>query len=128
MQNVYPVLIYADARAAIDFLEKAFGFERHQIYDGQNGAIAHAELRFGREMIMLSSASEGREQFNQAVGSYSLYIVVDDPDAHHHRARGAGAEIVLGLRDEDYGSRGYTARDPEGNLWSFGTYRPTQNG
>jgi uncharacterized glyoxalase superfamily protein PhnB len=73
---------------------------------------------------MLSSASEGREQFNQAVGHYSLYLAVDHPDAHHDRARQAGAEIVLGLKDEDYGSRGYTARDPEGNLWSFGTYRP----
>jgi uncharacterized glyoxalase superfamily protein PhnB len=59
------------------------------------------------------------------VGHYSVYLVVDDPDAHHERAKKAGAEIVRGLRDEDYGSRGYTARDPEGNLWSFGTYRPS---
>lgn len=122
MQNIYPVLIYEDARAAIDFLEKGFGFERQAVHDGENGAVAHAELRFGSELIMLSSASEGREQFNQAVGPYSLYLVVDHPDAHHDRARQAGAEIVLGLKDEDYGSRGYTARDPEGNLWSFGTY------
>jgi uncharacterized glyoxalase superfamily protein PhnB len=75
-------------------------------------------------MVMLGSSAEGRELFNQAAGSYSLYLVVDDPDAHHDRAKEAGAEIVLGLKDEDYGSRGYTARDPEGNLWSFGTYRP----
>jgi uncharacterized glyoxalase superfamily protein PhnB len=124
MQNIYPVLKYQDARAAIDFLEKAFGLERHAVYDGENGAVAHAELRFGSEMVMLGSSAEGRELFNQAAGSYSLYLVVDDPDAHHDRAKEAGAEIVLGLRDEDYGSRGYTARDPEGNLWSFGTYRP----
>ena len=125
MQNVYPVLVYEDARGAIDFLETAFGFERHAVYDGDDGAVAHAELRFGSELIMLSSATEGDPQFNQAVGRYSLYLVVDDPDAHHDRARDAGAEISRGLRDEDYGSRGYTARDPEGNLWSFGTYRPT---
>lgn len=124
MQNIYPVLKYQDARAAIDFLEKAFGLERHAVYDGENGAVAHAELRFGSEMVMLGSSAEGRELFNQAAGSYSLYLVVDDPDAHHDRAKEAGAEIVLGLKDEDYGSRGYTARDPEGNLWSFGTYRP----
>jgi uncharacterized glyoxalase superfamily protein PhnB len=124
MQNIYPVLKYQDARAAIDFLEKAFGLERHAVYDGENGAVAHAELRFGSEMVMLGSSEEGRELFNQAAGSYSLYLVVDDPDAHHDRAKEAGAEIVLGLKDEDYGSRGYTARDPEGNLWSFGTYRP----
>jgi uncharacterized glyoxalase superfamily protein PhnB len=124
MQNIYPVLKYQDARAAIDFLEKAFGLERHAVYDGENGGVAHAELSFGSEMVMLGSSAEGRELFNQAAGSYSLYLVVDDPDAHHDRAKEAGAEIVLGLKDEDYGSRGYTARDPEGNLWSFGTYRP----
>jgi uncharacterized glyoxalase superfamily protein PhnB len=124
MQNIYPVLIYEDGRAAIDFLEKAFGFERHAVHDGENGGVAHAELRFGSELVMLSSSSEGNEQFNQAAGKYSLYLVVDDPDSHHDRARDAGADIVLGLKDEDYGSRGYTARDPEGNLWSFGTYRP----
>jgi uncharacterized glyoxalase superfamily protein PhnB len=50
--------------------------------------------------------------------------VVDDPDAHYERARAAGAEIVRELIDEEFGSRGYTARDPEGNLWSVGTYRP----
>ena len=53
-----------------------------------------------------------------------IYLVVDDPDAHYERAVAAGAEIVQPLTDEDYGSRGYTARDPEGNVWSFGTYQP----
>jgi uncharacterized glyoxalase superfamily protein PhnB len=125
MQNIYPTLKYKDAHAAIDFLEKAFGFERHAVYDGDNGGVAHAELRFGSEMVMLGSTGEGDGQFNQAAGRYSLYLVVDDPDSHHARAKEAGAEIVRGLRDEDYGSRGYTARDPEGNLWSFGTYRPS---
>jgi uncharacterized glyoxalase superfamily protein PhnB len=125
MQNIYPVLIYEDARAAIEFLEKGFGFEPRAVHDGENGAVAHAELELGAEVIMLSSSSEGDDRFNQAVGNYSLYVAVDDPDAHHARAKDAGAEIVLGLKDEDYGSRGYTARDPEGNLWSFGTYRPS---
>jgi uncharacterized glyoxalase superfamily protein PhnB len=125
MQNIYPTLKYKDARAAIDFLEKAFGFERHAVYDGENGGVAHAELRFGSEMVMLGSRGEGDEQFNRSEGSSSVYLVVDDPDAHHKRAKEAGAEIVRGLRDEDYGSRGFTARDPEGNLWSFGTYRPS---
>jgi uncharacterized glyoxalase superfamily protein PhnB len=125
MQNIYPVLIYEDARAAIEFLEQGFGFEPRAVHDGENGAVAHAELELGSEVIMLSSSSEGNDRFNQAVGNYSLYVVVDDPDAHYGRAKDAGAEIVLGLKDEDYGSRGYTARDPEGNLWSFGTYRPS---
>ena len=61
-------------------------------------------------------------------GAACLYLVVEDPDAHYQRAVAAGAEIVQPLEDADYGSRGYTARDPEGNLWSFGTYRPARPG
>jgi uncharacterized glyoxalase superfamily protein PhnB len=124
MQSIYPVLKYDDARAAIDFLERAFGFQRHAVHDGENGGIAHAELRLGDEYVMLGSTGEGDDRFNQGVGRYSLYVVVDDLDAHHARAAEAGAAIERELEDTDYGSREYTARDPEGNLWSFGTYRP----
>lgn len=56
-------------------------------------------------------------------GNASLYVVTDQPDALFERATAAGAEVVRGLKDEDYGSRGFTVRDPEGNHWSFGTYR-----
>jgi uncharacterized glyoxalase superfamily protein PhnB len=124
MQSIYPVLKYDDAHAAIDFLERAFGFERHAVYDGESGGVAHAELRLGDEFVMLGSTGEGDDRFNQGAGRYSLYVVVDDSDAHHERAKEAGATIERELTDQDYGSREYTARDPEGNLWSFGTYRP----
>jgi uncharacterized glyoxalase superfamily protein PhnB len=123
MQSVYPVLKYEDAHAAVEFLERAFGFERHAVHEGETD-IAHAELRLGDEFVMLGSTSEGDPVFNHGAGRCSVYVAVDDPDAHHARAREAGAKIELELRDEDYGSRGYTARDPEGNLWNFGTYRP----
>ena len=56
--------------------------------------------------------------------SQSIYVAITGVDAHHHRAKEAGAEIVIELHDTDYGSRDYTARDPEGNVWSFGTYLP----
>ena len=108
----------------MDFLERAFGFEQHAVHEGENGGVAHAELRLGDEFVMIGSTNEGEERFNQGVGKYSLYVVVDDPDAHHAKAKEAGARIERELTDEDYGSRDYTARDPEGNLWSFGTYRP----
>jgi len=124
MQSIFPVLKYDDARAAIEFLEAAFGFERHAVYDGEDGGVAHAELRLGDEYVMLGSTSEGDDRFSQGAGRYSLYVVVDDPDAHLARAKEAGASIERELTDQDYGSRDYTARDPEGNLWSFGTYRP----
>lgn len=124
MQSIFPVLKYDDARAAIDFLERAFGFERHAVHEGENGGVAHAELRLGDEYVMLGSTGEGDDRFNQGAGRYSLYVAVEDPDAHLARASEAGATIERELSDTDYGSREYTARDPEGNLWSFGTYRP----
>ena len=124
MQSIYPVLKYDDARVAIDFLERAFGFEQHAVHDGENGAVSHAELRFGDQFIMFGSVSEGDPRFNQGVGRTTLYVVVDDPDSLHARAKEAGAEIVMEPTDQDYGSRDFAARDPEGNIWSFGTYRP----
>jgi uncharacterized glyoxalase superfamily protein PhnB len=76
---------------------------------------------------MLGSARppEENDPWPLQPGVGSAYVVVDDPDAHHERARAAGAEILMGLTDQPYGSREYTARDPEGVLWSFGTYDPS---
>lgn len=122
-QVVYPTIKYRDAPGAIRFLKATFGFEEHAVYPGPDGTVAHAQLRCGDGMVMLGSRGQGEAAFDDT-GPVSIYAVVDDPDEHHRRAVEAGAEIVIGLRDEDYGSRGYTARDPEGNLWSFGTYRP----
>ena len=126
--NISPVLRYRDAAAALDWLERAFGFERHQVIEDPGGTIAHAELRLGDAMIMLGSVRPPDSNAYSAVapppGSASIYVVVDDPDAHHARAREAGAEVVRALEDTDYGSREYSARDPEGNVWSFGTYQP----
>lgn len=125
--DIYPTLRYKDAHAAIDWLEQAFGFERLMVVDGEGGTVAHAELRFGNGVIMLGSpASDGitppsaPENINQTHG---IYIAVDDVDALHDRAKAAGAEIVSGLTDQDYGSREFSARDPEGYLWGFGTHR-----
>jgi uncharacterized glyoxalase superfamily protein PhnB len=128
MQSIYPVLKYDDAHAAIDFLERAFGFERLQVHEGENGGVAHAELRFGDEVVMFGSTSEGDPRFNQGVGRTTVYLVIGDPDALYERATGAGAEIVMEPTDQDYGSRDFAVRDPEGNIWSFGTYRPQMSG
>jgi uncharacterized glyoxalase superfamily protein PhnB len=125
MQSIYPVLKYDDAYAAMDFLEKAFGCERLHVYEGENGGVAHAQLGFRDEVVMLGSSNEGDPRFNQGVGRTSVYLVIDDPDALHERAKDAGAEIVMPPTDQDYGSRDFAVRDPEGNLWAFGTYRPT---
>jgi uncharacterized glyoxalase superfamily protein PhnB len=128
--DVIPTLRYEDAVAAIDWLERAFGFERHMVVDGGDGAIAHAQLRVGSGMIMLGSAREGDDWPSKAPGRLGgatggTYVIVADPDAHCERARAAGAEILREPVDQDYGGRDYSARDPEGYLWSFGTYRPS---
>jgi uncharacterized glyoxalase superfamily protein PhnB len=127
-QTIFPALRYRDAPAAIDFLGRAFGFEARMVVDGAPGTVAHAELTHGDAMIMLGTARPpDADEYSAAApapGGSTLYIVVDDPDAHHDRARAAGAEIVRAPADTDYGAREYSARDPEGNVWSFGTYQP----
>jgi uncharacterized glyoxalase superfamily protein PhnB len=131
--TVIPCLRYHDAPKAIDWLCRAFGFEKRLVVPGEEGAIAHAQLSFGRGMIMLGSAGKHGGGYDELVktaadvGGFStqtVYVIVDDADAHHARARAAGAEIVLPLEDADYGGRGYTCRDLEGNVWSFGSYDP----
>jgi len=131
ISNVIPTMRYHDASAAIEWLCKAFGFEKCLVVPGENGTIVHAQLVFGNGMIMLSSAQ--RNEFDRlvrsprdlgGVGSQSPYIIVEDADEHYGRAVAAGAEIVVDIKDEDYGGRGYSCRDPEGHVWSFGTYDP----
>ena len=125
--TVIPALRYHDAPAAIAWLTKAFGLTEGLVVPGTDGIIEHAELHFGNGMIMLGSVRDDRPGgFDSASGPASLYLVVADPDGHHRRALEAGAEIVRPLEDTDYGARGYTARDPEGNFWSFGNYQPAR--
>jgi uncharacterized glyoxalase superfamily protein PhnB len=124
--SVWPILTYRDGRAAIAFLTKAFGFEERAVYAREDDpfVIEHAELRWPLGGgIMLGTAGKDDSPFGRREpGNDSVYVVCDDPDALFERATEAAAEVVRGLRDEDYGSRGFTVRDPEGNLWSFGTY------
>jgi uncharacterized glyoxalase superfamily protein PhnB len=120
--TVWPALRYRDARAAIRFLVDAFGFEEIVVY-GEGDAVDHAELRWPRGGgVMLGSAREDSVIASLPPGTGAVYLVTDDPDGLHERARAAGAEIVAELRDTHYGSRDFSARDPEGVIWSFGTY------
>lgn len=120
--SVYPTLRYTDADAAIAFLTSAFGLHLGEVSRGADGKVAHAELGWGNGVIMLGSRSNPPDQFDG--GLCTLYLAVEDPDAHHERAAAAGAEIIMPLTDQPYGSREYVASDPEGNRWSFGTYQP----
>jgi uncharacterized glyoxalase superfamily protein PhnB len=123
--QVHPALRYRDAPAAIEWLERALGFETTERIDNPDGTIAHAELRLGDGLIMLGS---GAEDLQDPPGDWraariTLYVAVADVDGLHERAKAAGAD-VSDLFEQDYGSRDFNARDPEGNHWSFGTYVP----
>ena len=132
MQTIFPFLRYSDAAAAIAWLVEAFGCERHAVHEAPAGTIAHAELRLGTDIFMLGTAADdflGMKTPRQlGAVNQGIYVVVEDPDAHYARAKAAGAEIIMEPRDMEYGSREYGARDLEGNLWSFGTYRPASAG
>ncbi|ESR23910.1 VOC family protein [Lutibaculum baratangense] len=110
------------------WLKEAFGFEPRVEYADENGNIAHAELAFGSSLIMVGQARE--DPYGALVGDpgsgggKSVYVAVDDVDAMFARAGAAGATIEQGLTDRDYGSREFICRDPEGNVWCFGTYWP----
>jgi uncharacterized glyoxalase superfamily protein PhnB len=126
--TVFPAMRYHDAPAAIEFLERAFGFERILIVPGENGAIAHAELKLGPGIVMLSSAcdDEFRMKSPRDVGhtTAALCVWVKDVDAHYQRALAAGAEVVRPVADTHYGSREYGVRDLEKQLWFFSNYQP----
>lgn len=122
--SFYPCLLYRDAEKAIDWLVDTFGFTENFRIPGPDGTVVHAELGWRGDTIIVNSTSAGTRLATE-VGQGGTYLVVDDPDAHHSRTVAAGAEIVRELRDEDFGtSRGYAAKDPEGNIWVIGTYQP----
>ncbi|MET7397398.1 VOC family protein [Dactylosporangium sp. NPDC005572] len=120
--QVWPTLRAKDAPALIRFLVDAFGFEETAVY-GKDGVVDHAQLSWPLGGgVMLGSDRDGG-YWKQTPGTFGAYVVCDAPDALYARAKAAGAEIIDDLTETDYGSRGFAARDPEGNLWSFGTYR-----
>jgi uncharacterized glyoxalase superfamily protein PhnB len=127
---VIPCLRYHDAPGAIDWLCRAFGFERRMVIPGPSGGIAHAELAFGDGLIMVGSAGGAYDALvappdkNGGVCTQTAYLVVADPDAHYRTALAAGARVVTPIEDKRQGGRGYTCRDPEGNVWNFGSYDP----
>ncbi len=118
--DVYPILRYRDAHAAIDWLCQAFGAEKLLVVPAEDGSVRHAELKLGNGAIMLGGV---RDDAWGTAGTAAVYVAISEPDAHYARAKAAGAEIIRELCDTPYGSRDYGARDLEGNAWSFGTYR-----
>ena len=131
--TVIPCLRYRNAPAAIEWLCDTFGFEKNLIVPGENGVIEHAQLSFGNGMIMLGSVKDDAfgqlmKHPDQLAGAetQSAYLIANDADVVYAKAKAAGATIVMEIKDEDYGGRGFSCRDLEGRLWNVGTYDPWQ--
>ena len=127
---VIPTLRYRDAKRMVTWLCDVFGFAQKAMYPDGQGGVAHAELTLGTGMIMLGSSRD--DDFGQLQSTpaelggttQSPYLVVQDADAVYQRAKEGGAKIVMEIKNEDYGGRGFSCRDPEGHLWTVGTYDP----
>jgi uncharacterized glyoxalase superfamily protein PhnB len=132
--TIIPCLRYRDALAAIDFLCEAFGFVQQAVYvNAENqGIVDHAQLTYGGGMVMLGSArddtpfSKHMVQPDEVGGreTQCACVIVADVRAHYETAKAKGARIVDDYEEKDYGGAGYSARDPEGHLWYFGSYDP----
>jgi uncharacterized glyoxalase superfamily protein PhnB len=129
--TVIPCLRYRNAHAAIDWLGKAFGFEKHAAYENPEGQIMHAELTLGSGMIMLGSVIDG--DYGKVMihpdetglrNTQSISVTVKDADEVYRLAKAQGAPMIFDIEDKPYGGRGFTCRDLEGHIWSFGTYDP----
>jgi uncharacterized glyoxalase superfamily protein PhnB len=122
---IYPALRYRNAGAAIEWLERAFGFQTIARHDGPDGTVGHAELALDGSLIMLGTGSADLEDppADFRAARATVYVALEDVDGHRERAQAAGAEVTE-LTETDYGSRDYSALDLEGNRWSFGTYVP----
>lgn len=130
-QTIFPALRYIDAHAAIAWLEKAFGAERHVVYEANDGSVAHAQLRVAGNLILLGSTADDdypvRSPQQGCTPTMSLYIVLPNAaavDALHVRAVAAGATVIQPPHDTDYGSHDVRLLDVEGSPWTFGTYDP----
>ncbi len=127
-----PTLAYKDADAAIDFLTKALGFGVENVYHNEKGEVMHAELSLGKAFVMLGTADNTSDfgkmtRTPEEVGGFntqSPYFIIEAIDAHYENAVAQGAKIVMPIKDEDYGGRNYSCKDPEGYIWNFGSYSP----
>jgi uncharacterized glyoxalase superfamily protein PhnB len=130
--STIPCLRYRDPAVMIDWLCSTFGFERHLVVRGDDDTVEHAQLSFGTNGMVMLGPVKG-DDFGRLMAqpgevggreTQCAYLICADPDALHAQALAAGAQIVMPLKDEDYGGRGFSCRDPEGHLWNFGSYDP----
>jgi PhnB protein len=121
--RVIPYLYYEDSAAAIDFLTTAFGFTEKVRMAGDDGRVNHAELTIADGVVMFGTPGDDYKNPKNLGGkTQSIYVYVDDVDAHFEQAKAAGAKIVREPEDQFYGDRSYVVEDPEGHEWDFATH------
>jgi uncharacterized glyoxalase superfamily protein PhnB len=122
--TIVPSLFYRDPWAALDWMEKAFGFVRSMVITDNDGNLAHSEMRVGDGLVYIGSEWADYTVCPTSVSGKNTQIIhvhlKDDLDAHCERARAAGAVIVREPADQFYGDRVYSAMDPQGHVWTFG--------
>lgn len=130
--RIIPCLRYTQAKARINWLVAAFGFTVKELFETEEGHVAHAELVYEGNMIMIGSA-ELDTPFGQRVRqpveidgyqTQAPYVFVEDIDAHYAQAVAQNAEIAIPLEEQSYGGKTYSCFDPEGHLWNFGSFDP----
>ena len=122
--SVVPYLSYRDGAEALRFLEEALGFAVTVRWEDEAGAVAHAEAVHGDAAVMLGTAEHSSPPLMGSSVGHGVYLVVDDVDAAFERAQAAGADVVFGPEDTEWGTRRCRVLDPEGYEWSLGSYRP----
>lgn len=126
-----PFIRYKKAKEAIQWLEEAFGFEVLEIHSTDD-RVDHAELRYNNAFLMIGSEENPGPLQSYLISptdldgkaTQGIYIPVNDVDTHYNISTGKGAAIIAPLTEKPYGGKDYTCQDPEGHIWSFGTYRP----
>jgi uncharacterized glyoxalase superfamily protein PhnB len=131
--NLMPLMRYRDLAEAMSWLEQAFEFEKQVAVSDGDGSLIYGQMTYRGSLMMMGAVRDTdldklMRQPDEVGGveTQSCYIVVEDADAHFARAQEAGAEIVLELKSDGLGRRGYSCRDPQGHIWNFGTYNPAK--
>lgn len=119
--RTWPCLSFHDVDRMLEWL-RAVGFTEHATYRSDAGEVEHAEWLWpSGGGIMFGADSRG---IVRNTGGSAIYLVTDDVDGTFDRAVAAGATVLRQPEDQDYGGRGASVLDPEGNHWSFGSYQP----
>lgn len=121
---IVPALFYKNPKAALEFLQKAFGFELEMLIEDEAGNLQHSQLSFGDGLIMVGTEWSEKHRSPASVDGRNtqtthLYLRDETVDEHCERAKAAGADVYVEPADQFYGDRTYQARDPEGHMWSF---------